>query len=194
MQIASDYSENSRRLWLSKIPCWKSFRANFDAAGKFLTDFPAARNAIPAKVWALSGKENGCWKIGRAFGKAAGFSLRIQTRFDTYQIPFLIMKIQRKTVKRAPNTALRLTQMRERKLAAPPFRLFRIIDFSPRARGIPTNSRCVDHVCLPRQNHRHSRVIFNGQGIVHLGSLSILRSKRRSQSFSLISFFELQNR
>ena len=52
----------------------KSFQANFDAAGKFLTDFPAARNAIPAKVWALSGKENGCWKIGRAFGNAAGFS------------------------------------------------------------------------------------------------------------------------
>ena len=59
---------------MSEIPCWKSFRANFDAAGKFLTDFPAARNAIPAKVWALSGKGNGCWKIGRAFGNAAGFS------------------------------------------------------------------------------------------------------------------------
>ena len=67
-------SENSRRLWLSEIPCWKSFRANFDAAGKFLTDFPAARNAIPANAWALSGKENGCWKIGCAFGNAAGFS------------------------------------------------------------------------------------------------------------------------
>ena len=65
-------SENSRRLWLSEIPCWKSFQANFDAAGKFLTDFPAARNAIPAKVWALSGKENGCWKMGRACGNAAG--------------------------------------------------------------------------------------------------------------------------
>ena len=67
-------SENSRRLWLSEILCWRSFRANFDAAGKFLNDVPAARNAIPAKVWALSGKENGCWKIGRAFGNAAGFS------------------------------------------------------------------------------------------------------------------------
>ena len=32
-------SENSRRLWLSDIPCWKSFPANFDAAGKFCTDF-----------------------------------------------------------------------------------------------------------------------------------------------------------
>ena len=51
----------------------KSFRANFDAAVNFLTDFPAARNAIPAKVWALSGKENSCWKVGRAFGNAAGF-------------------------------------------------------------------------------------------------------------------------
>ena len=67
-------SENSRRLWLSEIPCWKGFPANFDAAGKFFPDFLAARNAIPAKVWALSGKENGCWKIGRAFGNATGFS------------------------------------------------------------------------------------------------------------------------
>ena len=41
---------NSRRLWLSKIRCWKSFPANFDAAGKLLPDFPAAQNAIPAKV------------------------------------------------------------------------------------------------------------------------------------------------
>ena len=46
-----------RRLWLSEIPCWKGFPANFDAAGKCFPDFPAAQNAIPAKVWALSGKE-----------------------------------------------------------------------------------------------------------------------------------------
>ena len=57
-----------------KFLAGKGFRADFEAAGKFLTDFPAARNAIPAKVWALSGKENGCWKIDRAFGIAAGFS------------------------------------------------------------------------------------------------------------------------
>ena len=50
----------------------------------------------------------------------------IQARFDTYQISFLILEIQRKTLnKRAPNTALRLTHVRERKLAVPPFRLFR---------------------------------------------------------------------
>ena len=61
-------------LWLSEIRCWKSFPANFDAAGKLFPDFPAARNAIPAKVWAFSGKENGCWRIGPAFGNAAGFS------------------------------------------------------------------------------------------------------------------------
>ena len=74
VRACDHFSESSRRLWLSEIPCWKSFRANFDTAGKFLADFPAARNAIPAKVWALSGKENGCWKIGRTFGNAAGFS------------------------------------------------------------------------------------------------------------------------
>ena len=42
------FSENSRRLWLSEIPCWKSFPANFGAAGNFFTDFPAAPNAILA--------------------------------------------------------------------------------------------------------------------------------------------------
>ena len=36
--------------------------------------FRQGRNAVTAKVWALSGKENGCWKIGPAFGNAAGFS------------------------------------------------------------------------------------------------------------------------
>ena len=67
-------SENSRRLWLSEIPCWKGFRANFDAAGKLVTDFPTAWSTIPSKVWAFSGKENRCWKIGPAFGNAPGFS------------------------------------------------------------------------------------------------------------------------
>ena len=47
-----------------------NFRANFDAAGKFFPDFPAART----KVQALSGKGNGCRKIGPAFGNAPGFS------------------------------------------------------------------------------------------------------------------------
>ena len=54
--------------------CWKGFPANFDTAGKLFPDFLAAQNAIPAKVWALSGNTNGCWKIGPAFGNAAGFS------------------------------------------------------------------------------------------------------------------------
>ena len=68
-------SENSRRLWLSEIPCWKNCPANFDAAGKLFTNFPAARNAIPAKVWAFSGKENGYWKIGFASGTLLDFLL-----------------------------------------------------------------------------------------------------------------------
>ena len=42
-----------------EVPCWKGFPARkFDAAGKLFPDFPAARNDSPAKVWALSGKEN----------------------------------------------------------------------------------------------------------------------------------------
>ena len=49
------------------------FSGKFRHCWKILPRFPAARNAIPAKVWALSGKENGCWKIDRAFGNAAGF-------------------------------------------------------------------------------------------------------------------------
>ena len=32
------------------------------------------RNAMPAKIWALSSKENGCCKIGSACGNAARFS------------------------------------------------------------------------------------------------------------------------
>ena len=53
----AELSENSRRLWLSEIHAFKGFPANFDAAGERFPDFPAARNAIPAKVWALSGKK-----------------------------------------------------------------------------------------------------------------------------------------
>ena len=53
---------------------WKGFPANFDASGNFFPDSPAARISIPAKVWALSGNENGRWKIGPAFGNAPGFS------------------------------------------------------------------------------------------------------------------------
>ena len=41
----------------TEIPRRKNVLANFDAAGKFFTDSPAAQNAIPAKVWAFSSKE-----------------------------------------------------------------------------------------------------------------------------------------
>ena len=68
-------SENSRRLWLSEIPCWKSFPANFDAAGKFFTDFPAARNAMPATVWAFSGKEMAAGKSAPPSGTLLDFLL-----------------------------------------------------------------------------------------------------------------------
>ena len=47
-----------RSLWQSDIHCWEGFPANFDAAGEFFPDFPAAPHAIPAKVSALSGLEN----------------------------------------------------------------------------------------------------------------------------------------
>ena len=65
--------KNSRRLWLSEIPCWKGFPANFDAAGQLFKNFPAARNAIHAKVWAFSG---GKWLLENrpAFENAPGFS------------------------------------------------------------------------------------------------------------------------
>ena len=81
-------SENSRRLWLSKIPCWKSFPANFGAAGKLFPDFPAARNAIPVKAWALSGNENGCLRE------------RCQEQFRTFRVPHYIQgSYQNPTVK-----------------------------------------------------------------------------------------------
>ena len=51
----------------------------------------AARNAIPANVWELSGKENGCWKIGPAFGNALDFLLQdrhcLRTRRPPYRPP-----------------------------------------------------------------------------------------------------------
>ena len=50
------------------------FLQNFDAAGIFFPDIPAARHAIPAEVWALSGKEYGCWRISPDFWNAPGFS------------------------------------------------------------------------------------------------------------------------
>ena len=50
------------------------------------------------------------------------YQISIKARFDTYQIPFLIEKYRERPLKLAPNTALRLTHVRERKLAVPPFR------------------------------------------------------------------------
>ena len=41
----------------------ESFLANFDAAGNSSPNFPAAQNAIPAKVWALSSKEMAAGKL-----------------------------------------------------------------------------------------------------------------------------------
>ena len=73
--VAPPCSENSRRLWLSEIPCWKSFPANFDAAGKFFTDFAAARIAIPANVWAFSGKETAAGKSAPPSGTLLDFLL-----------------------------------------------------------------------------------------------------------------------
>ena len=48
------------------------FPGKFRRCWKILPRFSGS--TIPAKAWAFSDKENGCWKIGRAFGNAAGFS------------------------------------------------------------------------------------------------------------------------
>ena len=83
--------ENSRRLWLSETRCWKNFPANFDAARKFFTDYPAAQNAIPAKLWAFSGR-----KIGLAFGHTPGFSaLRPPTAFLSFSEFFHVSRTVR---------------------------------------------------------------------------------------------------
>ena len=70
------FSENSRRLWLSEIRYWKSFPANLDAAGKVLADFPAARNAIPAKVWAFPTRKMAAGKLAAPAGTLLDFFLR----------------------------------------------------------------------------------------------------------------------
>ena len=80
--LGAIYQKTREGYGCSKFVDGKVFPGNFAAAWKFFPDFPAARHAIPAKVWALSGKENGCWKIGRAFGNAAGiFSSETATAF-----------------------------------------------------------------------------------------------------------------
>ena len=77
-------SENSRRLWLSKLPCWKGFLANFDAAGKLFPDFPAARNAIPTKVWELSGNKMAAGKSARLRERCWIFSSERATAFLSF--------------------------------------------------------------------------------------------------------------
>ena len=52
------------------------------------------------------------------------YQICIQACFDAYQIPFLIKRIQRKTLKTCTKHSVAL-DVRERKLAVPPFRLFR---------------------------------------------------------------------
>ena len=56
-------SENSSRLWLSAIPCWKSFPANFEAAGQFFTDFPAAPNGKCYPSQGLGSFRQGKWLL-----------------------------------------------------------------------------------------------------------------------------------
>ena len=48
------FSENSRRLWLSEIRCWKSFPANLNAAGKFFTDlFSGSTKCFPCQSFGI---------------------------------------------------------------------------------------------------------------------------------------------
>ena len=54
-------SENSRRLWLSDIPCWKGFPAIFDASGKFFADFPASTTCYPCQ--GLGTFRQGSWLL-----------------------------------------------------------------------------------------------------------------------------------
>ena len=74
--LSLNVSEKRRGLWLSEIPCWIGVPANFDAAGKLFPDFPAAQNAIPAKVWALSGKETAAGKLAAPSETLLDFLLR----------------------------------------------------------------------------------------------------------------------
>ena len=74
---------------------------------------------IPAKVWALSGKENGCWKFGRACGNAAGFSpprppqpswallITIQQSLENPAYPPRAQQRPRRTLEETPQRPLR---------------------------------------------------------------------------------------
>ena len=75
--FVSDFSPQIRKLEKAvavQNSLLERFSGKFRRCWKLFPNFPAARNAVPAKVWALSGNENGCWKIGPAFRNAAGFS------------------------------------------------------------------------------------------------------------------------
>ena len=58
LQESGAFTENSRRLWLFEISCWK-FPANFDTAAKFYTDF---RQHEMLSCWGLSIFWQGKWR------------------------------------------------------------------------------------------------------------------------------------
>ena len=57
----------------SLFPAGKVFGQNSTLLENFSSLFRQHGMLSPAKIWTLSGMENGCWKIGRACGNAAGF-------------------------------------------------------------------------------------------------------------------------
>ena len=51
------------QLWLSEIPCWKSFPANVDAAGTFILHrFSGSTKCYPCQGLGIFRQGNGCWQ------------------------------------------------------------------------------------------------------------------------------------
>ena len=101
------------------------------------------------------------------------YQICIQARFDTYQIHFLIKKIQRKTLKTCTEHSVALDARDERKLAVPPFRLFR-------PNSLQTYTISHPSCKTPQQRTHWQREVQIGVGLVRAEATSTLKFGRPS--------------
>ena len=119
--------------------------------------------------------------VTRGYGMDT-YQICIQTRFDTYQI--LYREYRERPLKSAPNIALRLTHVRERKLAVPTF------DYSddPNVQGKKQNKNWANYGgnCCAREG---KSTLF-GHSSVHISALSVRVGV--SQRFHNLSLSDMQ--
>ena len=83
-------SENSRRLWLSEIPCWKGIPTNIDAAGN-PSPILRQQDMLFLPRFAHFPARNGCWKLTLPAGTLLDFLLETATPFLSFsELGFLL--------------------------------------------------------------------------------------------------------